>query len=254
MTFITHSTFNYLLIAWLAVGLIAFVYLFFQTAPYGKHASEGWGPEISAKAGWIIEECPAFFLMLIFFFLAGDYTNPLHVIFTVLYCGHYFNRSFIWPMRAQSTDKKMPLMVVFSAIGFNFVNVFFQGTWIFLLSDYSSGWLVTTPFLLGLLIFLSGFYINVRSDEIMINLRKEKGEGYHIPEGFLFNKVSNPNYLGEFIEWLGWAIMTFSWAGLVFFLWTVCNLFPRAISNHKWYQEKFEDYPKDRKAVIPNII
>ena len=56
MTFITQSTFNYLLIAWLAVGLIAFVYLFFQTAPYGKHASKGWGPEISAKAGWIIED------------------------------------------------------------------------------------------------------------------------------------------------------------------------------------------------------
>ena len=135
-----------------------------------------------------------------------------------------------------------------------FLNVFFQGTWISLLSDYSSGWITTVPFFLGLFVFFAGFYINVRSDEIMINLRKEKGEGYHIPEGFLFNKVSNPNYLGEFIEWLGWAIMTFSWAGLVFFLWTVCNLFPRAISNHKWYQAKFEDYPKDRKAVIPNII
>ena len=65
---------------------------------------------------------------------------------------------------------------------------------------------------------------------------------------------ANPNYLGEFIEWLGWAIMTWSWAGLVFFLWTVCNLFPRAISNHKWYQNKFTDYPKERKAVIPNFI
>ena len=36
MTFIADSTFNYLLLAWLAVGLIAFVYLFFETAPYGK--------------------------------------------------------------------------------------------------------------------------------------------------------------------------------------------------------------------------
>ena len=35
MTFLELSTFNYLLIAWLAVGLIAFVYLFFETAPYG---------------------------------------------------------------------------------------------------------------------------------------------------------------------------------------------------------------------------
>ena len=74
MTFITLSTFNYLLIAWLAVGLTAFVYLFFQTAPYGKHVSTGWGPEISAKAGWIIEECPAFFLMLIFFIV--EFLDP----------------------------------------------------------------------------------------------------------------------------------------------------------------------------------
>ena len=73
-------------------------------------------------------------------------------------------------------------------------------------------------------------------------------------KAFYLIKLSNPNYLGEFIEWLGWAIMTWSWAGLVFFLWTVCNLFPRAISNHNWYQNKFEDYPKERKAVIPNII
>jgi len=87
MTFITDSTFNILLLAWLGVGIIAFVYLFFQTAPYGKHVSKGWGPEISAKAGWIIEECPAFFLMLIYFLIAGDYTNPVHVIFTILYCG-----------------------------------------------------------------------------------------------------------------------------------------------------------------------
>ena len=44
------------------------------------------------------------------------------------------------------------------------------------------------------------------------------------------------------------------WAGLVFFLWTVCNLFPRAISNHNWYKNKFPNYPKERKAVIPNVI
>ena len=67
MTFISNSTFHYLLLAWLAIGLIAFVYLFFRTAPYGKHVSKGWGPEISAKAGWIIEECPAFFFDANFF-------------------------------------------------------------------------------------------------------------------------------------------------------------------------------------------
>ncbi|NCX34980.1 MAG: hypothetical protein EBX23_06415, partial [Proteobacteria bacterium] len=30
--------------------------------------------------------------------------------------------------------------------------------------------------------------------------------------------------------------------------------FPRALAHHKWYQEKFSDYPKSRKAIIPGII
>ena len=66
--------------------------------------------------------------------------------------------------------------------------------------------------------------------------------------------MSSPNYLGEMIEWLGWAIMTWSLAGLVFFFWTVANLLPRAVANHKWYKKKFPDYPSDRKAIIPYLL
>ena len=111
MTFITDSTFNILLLAWLGVGIIAFVYLFFQTAPYGKHVSKGWGPEISAKAGWIIEECPAFFLMLIYFLIAGDYTNPVHVWSAT--CAVIILIEVSLANASSINDKKMPLMVVF---------------------------------------------------------------------------------------------------------------------------------------------
>jgi len=48
--------------------------------------------------------------------------------------------------------------------------------------------------------------------------------------------------------------MTMNLAGFVFFFWTLANLLPRAISNHKWLQANFEEYPKERKAVIPGII
>ena len=48
--------------------------------------------------------------------------------------------------------------------------------------------------------------------------------------------------------------MTFSTAGFVFFFWTVANLLPRAVANHKWYKDNLEDYPKDRKAVIPKLL
>jgi len=40
----------------------------------------------------------------------------------------------------------------------------------------------------------------------------------------------------------------------VFLIWVIANLFPRALSHHKWYKEKFSDYPKNRKAIIPGII
>ena len=101
---------------------------------------------------------------------------------------------------------------------------------------------------------LIGLYINVTSDNILIALRKNNEEEYSIPKGFLFNKISSPNYLGEMIEWLGWAIMTWSLAGLVFFFWTVANLLPRAIANHKWYKKEFENYPSNRKAIIPYLF
>ena len=48
--------------------------------------------------------------------------------------------------------------------------------------------------------------------------------------------------------------MTMNLAGLIFFFWTLANLLPRALSNHEWLKREFEDYPKNRKAVIPGII
>lgn len=91
----------------------------------------------------------------------------------------------------------------------------------------------------------------MNSDLVLVGL-KAQGGGYKIPRGGLFELVSCPNYLGEIVEWLGWAVMTWSWAGLGFFLYSCFYLVPRAIGNHKWYLDKFKEvYPKHRKAVIP---
>jgi steroid 5-alpha-reductase len=66
--------------------------------------------------------------------------------------------------------------------------------------------------------------------------------------------VTSANYFGELTEWVGWAIMTWSWAGVVFAIWTFANLGPRANTHHRWYQQKFgDDYPKGRKRMIPFI-
>ena len=150
------------------------------------------------------------------------------------------------------------LIVVMGAI-FNAANTYIQGRWIFTFSPegmYSNDWLMSPQFAAGLAIFLFGYYTNLHSDYIIRNLRKDSSDNeYYIPRGFMFKYVSNPNYLGEMLEWLGWTVLTWSQAGLVFFIWTFANLAPRAITTHKWYLEEFgEEYKKmNRKALIPFI-
>jgi protein-S-isoprenylcysteine O-methyltransferase Ste14 len=103
--------------------------------------------------------------------------------------------------------------------------------------------------------FLIGFSINFQSDSILRNLRKPGETGYKIPRGGFFRFISAPNYFGEMVEWTGWAIATWSMGGAVFAIWTFANLFPRALSNHRWYRESFGDqYPKERRAVIPFLV
>ena len=85
-------------------------------------------------------------------------------------------------------------------------------------------------------------------------LRKPGESGYKIPRGWLYNYISCPNYFGEILIWTGWAIASWSLAGAVFVLWTVANLLPRALSNHRWYRETFEEYPAKRRALIPGLL
>ena len=41
---------------------------------------------------------------------------------------------------------------------------------------------------------------------------------------------------------------------IAFALFTICNLAPRAISNHAWYRRKFTGYPRERRALIPGLF
>ncbi|MBP7389456.1 MAG: hypothetical protein KA841_03570, partial [Chitinophagales bacterium] len=78
--------------------------------------------------------------------------------------------------------------------------------------------------------------------------------GYKIPNGFLFKYISCPNHFGEMVEWFGFALMMGQLPAYAFALWTIVNLMPRALDHHRWYREKFADYPKERNAVVPFIL
>lgn len=63
------------------------------------------------------------------------------------------------------------------------------------------------------------------------------------------------NFLGEIIEWIGFAVTVGGLPAISFAVWTASNIGPRAVAHHQWYQNKFGDkYPKNRKALIPFIF
>lgn len=121
-------------------------------------------------------------------------------------------------------------------------------------TQYSTGWLTDPRFIAGVVIFITGMVINLTADEKLIHLRKTRSNGYQIPYGGLFNRISCPNFFGEMVEWFGFAVLCWSLPAFAFFIWTFCNLVPRALDHHKWYKKQFADYPVKRKAVFPFIL
>ncbi|TYA53807.1 DUF1295 domain-containing protein [Formosa maritima] len=243
--------FNNICIIWASLGVTTFILLQFVTAPYGRHIKKGWGPELPNKLGWVLMELPSFAIILYFYlnFSQSSYAQFLNI----LWLFHYFNRTFIFPLRIRTKGKKMPLTIVLSAIFFNLINAGLNGYFLSHFEQYSSLDFENWMFYLGLTIFVLGFISNQISDSILINLRKPDEVGYKIPNGFLFKYISCPNLLSEIIQWSGFAIMAWNLPATTFLIWTIANLLPRALNHHKWYRDHFKEYPINRKAIIPKI-
>ena len=243
-----------LLIALCAVGVIVFITLFFVSAPYGRHARKGWGRSIGSKLAWIIMESPSPIIFGLCFGLGNVRINAPIIIFLCLYEAHYIHRAFIYPFSLRGSERRMPLSIIAFAIIFNVLNGYLNGRYIFTLSGgYDNSWLIDPRFIIGAALFVTGFVINRQADQALRELRKPGESGYKVCNGAFYRLVSCPNYLGEITIWTGWALATWSPAGLAFAFWTIANLMPRARANHEWYQRTFPDYPPERKALLPKI-
>jgi 3-oxo-5-alpha-steroid 4-dehydrogenase 1 len=252
----TLPFFHGFLIAMTLTAVAVFCALFFVDAGYGQYIDRRWGKTVTSKAGWIIMEMPVVILFAVYWLASARTFEPTPLVFFLLFNLHYLQRTFVFPLLLRGDDR-MPWSIIVFGIVFNTANAYMQGAWIFFLSPgtlYTPAWLKTPQFLIGTAIFLAGFVINLHSDHIIRTLRRPGDTAFHIPHGGMFEQVSAANYFGELTEWVGWAVLTLSWPGLVFALWTFANLGPRAHRHHQWYREQFgAAYPKDRKKLIPYV-
>jgi len=246
-------TFHTILVIFeLLTAVAIFITLFFIKAPYGKffNNESKWGKAISPKLGWIIMEIPSVIIPFIFAFFTN---NKIYNIFLIIWEFHYIQRTFIHPF-SMKTNKQMPILIPISGSIFNIINSYVVFYYL-ANTKYNYAWLSSDPFIFGLLIFILGCYINLKADNILRNLRKEATEDYKIPRGWLYEYIIAPNYLGEILEWIGFAILTLSFSSFVFVLFTIANMFPRAYHSRLWYIDTFkEDFLKNRKILIPFIL
>jgi hypothetical protein len=250
-----NSTLFYQIVGvWMGVALVVFPFALLITAPYGRHSKNlGW--MLPNKLAWVIMESPSPILFAYFFLSGSAEKSFTHWVFFALYLMHYINRTYIWPFKIRSNGKKMPVLICCAAFFFNLMNGSINGYFLGSLSEYSNSWMFSWQFILGIFLFLVGFTLNIRSDNRLIGLRKLANDSsYKIPVGGMFEKISCPNIFGEIVEWIGWGVMTWSLATASFSVWTVANLLPRALDHHKWYKSYFENYPSNRKAVLPYLL
>ena len=253
-----QQAFNILLIVMAVLAVVVFIALFFVDAGYGMLLNRKWGKTVSNKVGWFVMESPVFLLMTVLWLMSDRRFEAAPLCFLFLFQLHYFQWAFIFPFLLKGRGR-MPVAIIAMGILFNMVNAVMQGGWIFYLSPeglYSPAWLTTPQFIVGTAVFIAGMVINIHSDHIIRNLRRPGDTAHHIPYGGMFRWVSSANYFGEFVEWVGFAVLTWSWSGAVFALWTFANLAPRAVSLRKRYEAEFGDEFRrlGRKSILPFIF
>ncbi|CAN6229261.1 unnamed protein product [Urochloa humidicola] len=109
---------------------------------------------------------------------------------------------------------------------------------------------------IGAVIFIWGSLHQSRCHAILGSLREHKdSDEYVIPCGDWFSRVSCPHYLAELVIYLGMLIASGGSDVPVWFLYlfVITNLSFAAVQTHKWYLQKFEDYPRSRYAIIPFV-
>jgi len=254
----------------IAIAIVTFIALYHVEAGYGMLRTEKWGKTINNKWAWFFMEFPIFIAMIILWLCSPNKGNLVPFVFLLIFQSHYIQRTLIFPFLLKGKGR-MPIGVMCLGISFNILNSAMQGYWIFygayiidpqtnefqaLFARAGIEWFYSWQFIVGFCLFVGGYVINLRSDYIIRHLRKDINDTKHyFPKGFMFKYVTSANYFGEIIEWLGFAILTWSVSGLVFFLWTFANLVPRAAAIHKRYKDEFADEMKGKKLkrVFPFI-
>lgn len=248
-----NSTTAILTALFVASGVL---FVFAGTGPlrYGRHARID-ASGVPVRLAWLVMASPGL-LLCPWIYEQGASGGLVPTIMLVYWMLAYGWRGLLFPALMRGTHgKRMPWGIVVLGTIFTAALAYLNAlvlaeTW----REYPLRWLWSVRFLYGSMLFLAGMFISRASDFVLSRLRRRGDLGYMLPRGVFFEELSCPNYLGEMLMWLGWAVLTWSKAGLAAATLSIALLLPRAVSHHLWYRRTFPNYPPNRRAIIPFVL
>lgn len=245
--------FDTIVVVWAALALPIFVYSLVGADRVGRLGGDPRGPRVAARWGWFWMELPAV-CVLPAVYLSSPNRHVVADLLVAAWVLHYAHRTLLWPWIVQRHSRPAPAGIFASGFVFNVINGALNGWFLGHVADYPDDWFLDPRFVAGAALLLGGAAVNVTSDYRVERQRRERQGEYIIPQGGAFRFLSSPNLTGEIIEWIGFALMCWSLPALAFAMWTAANLIPRALWRHRWYRQKFPDYPPSRRALIPGVL
>ncbi|KAL4557472.1 hypothetical protein LXL04_035650 [Taraxacum kok-saghyz] len=241
------------------VTLISTVYLGFSEMignhlQYSKFAdvkpSTTQGTKLSSRTGFLILYTPAFLAGLVSFFVfPGGGIRFLLLKFAVTF--HFFKRD----LEVLFLHKYSGGMILGSTI---LISIFYLSAAASMIVVHYLSLGLPDPSIdlkyIGLILFLVGISGNFYHHKLLSKLRTANEKGYKIPHGGLFNLVICPHYLFEIIIFVGMSFISQTPLAFACTFGDSMYLIARSYETRKWYVNKFEDFPKNIKCVIPYVF
>lgn len=246
----------------LAIVIVTSLAAIFIATPYGRFADAKWGVSLDPRLGWFLMELPASVTFFWMYFRGPHRFDVYPLVLLFVWSCHYLNRGFLMPLMMRvPKGQKGSFSVMVVAIGWVVTSLhgYLNATWATTFHpDTSAHWLTDPRFVVGIALYYVGMGFNLHADHVLRNLRTkdEVAQGirsYRVPKGGLFEYVTNASYFAELIAWSGFALFTWSPGGLFILAISLANLVPRAVATHRWYRERFADYPKERRILLPFV-
>ncbi|CAL9137830.1 unnamed protein product [Musa acuminata var. zebrina] len=244
-----------------AISSVALVYFGLSEA-WGKHLqyskfwNAGSGPSaeqirVSSRVGMLVLYTPALAAAAAAFAVPAVVADDRCRLLALALALHFFKRDFEVLFIHQYSGN----MILDSVIPITLS--YFTGTVCMIYAQYLTQGMPGPKLDLkvaGEVLFLVGITGNFYHHHLLSKLREKGDKTYKIPKGGLFGLVICPHYLFEIIIFIGFCLISQTLYSFLFALGTLWYLMGRSYATRRWYLSKFENFPKQVKALIPYVF